>query len=102
MILISKTGERATPFIRQATRTYSPYATFAFAMWRQEESAFWWNMYVYSFLFSPSPAYIFVVVSYFSANRFGVESAPAIVFVKDPGVEPVVHEGTYQLVFHPC
>ncbi|XP_042041967.1 uncharacterized protein LOC121787330 [Salvia splendens] len=68
VILISKTGERATPFIRQATRTYSPYATFAFAMWRQEESAFWWNM-------------------------FGVESAPAIVFVKDPGVEPVVHEG---------
>ncbi|XP_057805141.1 uncharacterized protein LOC131020390 [Salvia miltiorrhiza] len=68
VILISKTGERATPFIRQAARTYSSYATFAFAMWRPEESAFWWNM-------------------------FGVESAPAIVFVKDPGVEPVVYEG---------
>ncbi|KAH6796477.1 hypothetical protein C2S52_000242 [Perilla frutescens var. hirtella] len=68
VILISKTGERATPFIRQAAKTYSSYATFAFAMWRQEESAFWWNM-------------------------FGVESAPAIVFMRDPGVEPVVYEG---------
>lgn len=26
-------------------------------------------------------------------DRFGVESAPAIVFLKDPGVKPVVHHG---------
>ncbi|KAL6559515.1 hypothetical protein OROGR_004632 [Orobanche gracilis] len=68
VIFISKFGERATPFIRQAARSYSPYATFAFALWKEEESFFWWNM-------------------------FGVESAPAIVFMKDPGVEPVVYQG---------
>ncbi|KAI3454694.1 hypothetical protein Pfo_011357 [Paulownia fortunei] len=69
VIFISKTGERATPFIRQAAKNYSSYATFAFALWKEEESAFWWNV-------------------------FGVESAPAIVFMKDPGVEPVVYQGS--------
>ncbi|XP_051115725.1 uncharacterized protein LOC127240917 isoform X2 [Andrographis paniculata] len=68
VIMISQTGERATPFIRQAAKDYSPYATFAFALWREDESSFWWNV-------------------------FGVESAPAIVFLKDPGVDPVVYQG---------
>ncbi|KAL8465126.1 hypothetical protein ACS0TY_034575 [Phlomoides rotata] len=68
VIFISKTGERATPFIRQAAKKYSSYATFGFVIWREEESPFWWNI-------------------------FGVESAPAIVFIKDPGLEPVVYEG---------
>ncbi|CAA0826851.1 DNAJ heat shock N-terminal domain-containing protein [Striga hermonthica] len=68
VIFISKTGERATPFIRQAARSYSSYASFAFALWKEEESTYWWNM-------------------------FGVESAPAIVFMKDPGVQPVVYHG---------
>lgn len=27
-------------------------------------------------------------------NRFEVESAPAIVILKDPGVKPFVHHGT--------
>ncbi|KAK4437043.1 hypothetical protein Salat_0038200 [Sesamum alatum] len=69
VIFISKTGERATPFIRQAAKNYSSYATFAFSLWKEDESAFWWNM-------------------------LGVESAPAIVFMKDPGVEPVVYQGS--------
>ncbi|GFP87467.1 Dnaj homolog subfamily c member 10 [Phtheirospermum japonicum] len=77
VILISKTGERATPFIRQAARNYSSYATFAFALWKEEESVFWWNM-------------------------FGVESAPAIVFMKDPGVSPVVYQGMCQFSYHTC
>ncbi|KAL3813005.1 hypothetical protein ACJIZ3_014273 [Penstemon smallii] len=69
VIFISKTGERATPFIRQTAKNYRSFATFAFALWKEEESTFWWNM-------------------------FGVESAPAIVFLKDPGVEPVVYHGS--------
>ncbi|XP_011101706.1 uncharacterized protein LOC105179763 isoform X2 [Sesamum indicum] len=69
VIFISKTGERATPLIRQAAKNYSPYATFAFTLWKEDESAFWWNM-------------------------FRVDSAPAIVFLKDPGVEPVVYQGS--------
>ncbi|KAK6123167.1 hypothetical protein DH2020_043069 [Rehmannia glutinosa] len=51
VIFISKTGERATPFIRQAAKNYSSYATFAFALWKEEESLFWWNMYVTFYFF---------------------------------------------------
>lgn len=32
---------------------------------------------------------------FFIDNRFEVESAPAIVFLKDPGVKPVVYHGTF-------
>ncbi|KZV56529.1 hypothetical protein F511_16128 [Dorcoceras hygrometricum] len=73
VIFFSKTGERATPFIRQAARRYWQYASFAFTLWKEEESSFWWN-------------------------TFGVESAPAIVFLKDPGVEPVVFHGKYRFI----
>ncbi|KAL1823793.1 hypothetical protein ACET3Z_010571 [Daucus carota] len=68
-IFISKSGERATPFVRQAAKNYWAYVSFAFALWREEESSFWWN-------------------------TFGVESAPAIIFLKDPGVDPVVYHGS--------
>ncbi|XP_073269934.1 uncharacterized protein [Primulina huaijiensis] len=71
-IFFSKTGERATPFIRQAAKRYWPYASFAFTLWKEEESSFWWN-------------------------TFGVESAPAIVFLRDPGVEQVVYHGKYRM-----
>lgn len=30
-------------------------------------------------------------------GRFGVESAPAIVFLKDPGIKPVVYHGLFLL-----
>ncbi|CAL5441702.1 unnamed protein product [Camellia sinensis] len=71
VIFFSETGERATPFVRQAALNYWPYAAFAFVPWREEESSFWWNV----------------------ANGFGVESAPAIVFLKEHGVKPVVYHG---------
>ncbi|CAL5444879.1 unnamed protein product [Camellia sinensis] len=68
VIFFSETGECAAPFVRQAALNYWPYAAFAFVPWREEESSFWWNV-------------------------FGVESAPAIVFLKEHGVKPVVYHG---------
>ncbi|KAF3437633.1 hypothetical protein FNV43_RR20389 [Rhamnella rubrinervis] len=68
VIFFSKTGERASPFLRQAAKDYSAHASFAFVLWREEESSIWFN-------------------------AFEVESAPAIVFLKDPGVKPLVHHG---------
>lgn len=29
----------------------------------------------------------------FSINRFGVDTAPALVFLKDPGLEPTIYQG---------
>ncbi|KAK4781631.1 hypothetical protein SAY86_015733 [Trapa natans] len=69
VLFFSKTGERATPFVRLAAVKYWDLASFAFIMWREEDSSLWWN-------------------------NFEVESAPAIVFLKDPGAKPVVHHGT--------
>lgn len=69
VIFFSNSGERAAPFIRQAAKDYWASASFAFILWREEESSYWWG-------------------------AFGVESAPAIVFLKDPGVKPVVHHGS--------
>lgn len=68
VILFSRTGERARPFIRQAAKIYWTYASFAFILWQEDDSSIWWN-------------------------TFGVESAPAVVFLKDPGVKPVVYHG---------
>ncbi|KAJ8536272.1 hypothetical protein K7X08_034673 [Anisodus acutangulus] len=68
VIFFSQTGERATPFIRQAAKNYSAHAAFAFVLWQEGESSLWWNI-------------------------LGVESAPAIVFLKETGVKPVVHHG---------
>ncbi|CAL5441664.1 unnamed protein product [Camellia sinensis] len=70
VIFFSETGERAAPFVRQAALNYWPYAAFAFVPWREEESSFWWNVW-----------------------RQEVESAPAIVFLKEHGVKPVVYHG---------
>ncbi|KAK3005599.1 hypothetical protein RJ639_016962 [Escallonia herrerae] len=101
VIFISKTGERATPFVRQAAKNYWAYTSFAFALWREEESSFWWNVYVYLLL----PAFQCFIVSkekvypvdqvVATDNRFEVESAPAIVILKDPGVKPVVYSGMF-------
>ncbi|KAI3820850.1 hypothetical protein L1987_08400 [Smallanthus sonchifolius] len=68
VIFVSKTGQRATPFVRHLAKNYWSYASFAFAVWREEESIFW-------------------------SNTFGVEEAPAIVILRDPGVKPVVYHG---------
>ncbi|XP_020694986.2 uncharacterized protein LOC110108617 [Dendrobium catenatum] len=69
VIIFSKTGERAVPFLRQAAKDYSSFASFAAVLWKEDESSIWWNM-------------------------FQVDSAPAIVFVKDPSVIPLVHHGS--------
>ncbi|KAI4303787.1 hypothetical protein MLD38_039380 [Melastoma candidum] len=68
VIFFSKTGERATPFLRVAAMHHRAHASFALVLWREEESSYWWS-------------------------AFEVENAPAIVFLKDPGVKPVVHHG---------
>ncbi|XP_047330607.1 uncharacterized protein LOC124934169 [Impatiens glandulifera] len=68
VIFFSNTGERATPFTRQAARDYHNYASFAFVLWQEEQLSFWFNM-------------------------FGVESAPATVILKDPGVKPIIYYG---------
>ncbi|KAI3882643.1 hypothetical protein MKX03_000083 [Papaver bracteatum] len=65
VLYFSKTGELAAPFVRQAARDYWAYASFASILWREEESSIWWN-------------------------NFEVESAPDFLFLKDPGVKPVV------------
>ncbi|XP_022736004.1 uncharacterized protein LOC111289319 isoform X4 [Durio zibethinus] len=69
VILFSKTGERATPVVRQAAKAYWNYATFACVLWREEELSVWWT-------------------------AFGVESVPAVVFLKDPGLKPLVYHGS--------
>ncbi|CAJ1975311.1 unnamed protein product [Sphenostylis stenocarpa] len=69
VFFFSTSGERAAPFIRQTAKDYWAFASFAFILWREEEASYWWG-------------------------AFGVESAPAIVFLKDPGVKPVVHHGS--------
>ncbi|GAB2289674.1 hypothetical protein Dimus_023981 [Dionaea muscipula] len=68
VIFFSDTGIRATPFIRQIAKQYQAYASFAFVLWTEEEYSFWWTLY-------------------------DVESAPATVFLKDPGTKPIVHYG---------
>ncbi|XP_050223024.1 uncharacterized protein LOC126673092 [Mercurialis annua] len=70
VIFFSKEGMRATPFVRQTANKYRDYASFAFVLWREEDFSFWWN-------------------------TFEVESAPAIVFLKDPRVKPVVFHGSF-------
>ncbi|EEC82504.1 hypothetical protein OsI_26983 [Oryza sativa Indica Group] len=60
VIFFSSTGERAAPFLRQAAQEYSTYASFAFVLWKEDESQIWWN-------------------------SLGVESAPSLVFLKGPG-----------------
>ncbi|CAI0560476.1 unnamed protein product [Linum tenue] len=69
VIFFSKTGERAAPFVRQAAKHYWAHASFGFVLWREEDFSFWWN-------------------------SFEIESAPAVVFVKDPGLRPVVFHGS--------
>nr|XP_043607357.1 uncharacterized protein LOC122579285 isoform X2 [Erigeron canadensis] len=68
VIFVSKTGQRATPFVRQVAKTYWSYASFAFTVWREEESLFW-------------------------SQTFGVEEAPAVVIIRDPGLKPIVYHG---------
>ncbi|KAE9467239.1 hypothetical protein C3L33_00860, partial [Rhododendron williamsianum] len=62
VILFSETGVRATPFVRQAALNYWPYAAFAFVLWREEESSFWWNVYVDLLLFGKYEDIVFIKI----------------------------------------
>ncbi|GAB4860780.1 hypothetical protein Ancab_035943 [Ancistrocladus abbreviatus] len=68
VIFFSETGVRASPFVRQIAKDYQTYASFAFVLWREEEYSFWWTVY-------------------------DIESAPATIFLKDPGTKPIVYYG---------
>lgn len=68
VMFFSDTGMRATPFMRQLAKNYQDYASFACVLWREEEYSYWWSIY-------------------------GVESAPATVFLRDPGTKPLVYYG---------
>ncbi|CAM8929167.1 unnamed protein product [Rhodiola kirilowii] len=67
-IFFSETGERATPYLRKIAKDYWDDASFAFVLWKKEDFSIWWT-------------------------SFGLESAPALVVLKDPGVKPIVHHG---------
>ncbi|KAF3492503.1 hypothetical protein DY000_02057432, partial [Brassica cretica] len=69
VILFSQTGERATPSVRQAAKDYWNFASLTYVLWREEDASFWWN-------------------------ALEVESAPAMVIMKDPGLKPVVYHGS--------
>ncbi|KAG2321275.1 hypothetical protein Bca4012_055790 [Brassica carinata] len=69
VILFSQTGERATPSVRQAAKDYWNFASLSYVLWREEDASFWWN-------------------------ALEVESAPAMVIMKDPGLKPVVYHGS--------
>ncbi|EFJ14621.1 hypothetical protein SELMODRAFT_423325 [Selaginella moellendorffii] len=63
-ILFSDTEERAFPFRREAAKKDSELMSFGCVLWRQEEASI-------------------------LKSRFGLELAPAVVFIKDPGVQPI-------------
>lgn len=68
VLVFSNTGERALPYIRQAAHKNSEYTKFAMILWQEQSAAMW-------------------------ESKVGVTSAPALVFVKDPGLKPVIHHG---------
>ncbi|EFJ05973.1 hypothetical protein SELMODRAFT_431095 [Selaginella moellendorffii] len=60
--------ERAFPFRREAAKKDSELMSFGCVLWRQEEASI-------------------------LKSRFGLELAPAVVFIKDPGVQPITVYG---------
>lgn len=68
VIVFSSTGERAAPFIRQCAKESWEHVVFAMVLWQQSNATFW-------------------------ESRVGIKSAPAVVFVKDPGLQPAIHHG---------
>eukprot|EP00250_Pteridium_aquilinum_P014265 c21878_g1_i1 orf=59-1981(-) len=69
VVIFSTTGERAAPFIRKAAKDFWDYAAFGLVLWREENATLWESM-------------------------FGVQKAPAVFILKDPGVTPVIFYGT--------
>ncbi|KAL2642007.1 hypothetical protein R1flu_009594 [Riccia fluitans] len=68
VIGFSYTGERAAAYLRRAAKDYWEYAVFAMVLWRESEASFW-------------------------ETKIGVERAPALVILKDPGLMPVIYHG---------
>lgn len=65
-----------------------------------------WNLYcvrLYELTICISEMYFYCFIKFsvasdlidisFSINRFGVDTAPALVFLKDPGLEPTIYQG---------
>lgn len=69
VLFFSDTGMCATPFVRELAKKYRDYASFACVLWREEENSYWWKNYY-------------------------VETAPATVFLRDPGTKPLVYYGS--------
>lgn len=68
VIIFSTTGQRAVPFLRKAARDFWDYAAFGMVLWHEENATLWENM-------------------------LGVESAPAVLFLQDPGIRPKIFYG---------
>ncbi|EFJ05463.1 hypothetical protein SELMODRAFT_431547 [Selaginella moellendorffii] len=64
LFLTNTVEERAFPFRREAVKKDSEFMSFGCVLWRQEEAS--------------------ILKSW-----FGLELAPAVVFIKDPGVQPI-------------
>lgn len=67
VIVFSRTGQRATPFLRQAAKNYWAHASFAFVLWQEEDSSVWWNTYVdiLSFYSCSMRSWKFIMLFYF-------------------------------------
>lgn len=69
VVIFSTTGGRAAPFFRKAAKDFWDYAAFGLVLWREENATLWDSM-------------------------LGVQSAPALLILKDPGVKPTIFYGT--------
>ncbi|EFJ04973.1 hypothetical protein SELMODRAFT_431930 [Selaginella moellendorffii] len=69
LFLTNTVEERAFPFRREAAKKDSELMSFGCVLWRKEEASI-------------------------LKSRFGLELAPAVVFIKDPGVQPITVYGS--------
>eukprot|EP00249_Psilotum_nudum_P021768 c28236_g1_i1 orf=101-2203(+) len=74
VLIFSVTGERAVPFLRHASKEYWQYAAFGLVLWHEENATFWERM-------------------------LGLESAPAVLFLRDPGLQPDIYYGNMNSSF---
>jgi len=43
--MLLKDWTTCSPFLRQAGREYSAYASFGLALWREENASLWWSTF---------------------------------------------------------
>ncbi|XP_078432724.1 DNAJ heat shock N-terminal domain-containing protein isoform X2 [Wolffia australiana] len=70
IVIFSETGERASPYLRQAAKDYWAHVAIGLVRWEEDQSSHWRDI-------------------------FGVEFAPAVVCIKETGVKPVVYHGPF-------